>query len=131
VIFETLKAVARGRIRFVRFLAVGALNTLFGYSVFASAIWLGVHFTLAAAIATVLGTLFNFKTTGVLVFGSGTNSRFVRFLLVYAVIYGVNVAGVGLLLYAGANTYISGLLMVLPLALLSYFLNSQYVFKHE
>ncbi len=115
--------------RFANYLLVGGLNTLFGYSVFTAMVWAGLHYSLAIAVATVLGTLFNFKSTGALVFKSRDNSRLVRFLLVYAVVYGVNVLSVGLLMHVGFNAYYGGLIMVLPLALLAYWLNSQFVFK--
>lgn len=118
----------RDRARFLKFLAVGALNTVFGYAVFAICIWLGLHFTIAAAISTVLGTLFNFKTTGRLVFGSRQSSRLGRFIGVYLVIYCTNIAGVWSLMTIGATAYWAGMLMIAPLALLSYTFNSRFVF---
>jgi putative flippase GtrA len=119
----------RGEVRFANYLLVGGLNTLFGYGVFAALIWAGLHYSLAIALSTVLGTLFNFKSTGSLVFKSKDNSRILHFLLVYAIVYGVNVLCVGLLLRFGLNAYYSGLVMILPLAILAYGLNSRFVFK--
>jgi putative flippase GtrA len=119
----------RGKVRFVNYLFVGGLNTLFGYSVFSVMIWAGLHYSLAIALSTVLGTLFNFKSTSALVFKSHDNSRIFRFLLVYSVVYCVNVLCVGLLIRFGINAYYSGMVMILPLALLAYGLNSQFVFK--
>jgi len=34
--------------RFIRFLLVGGVNTLFGYGVFVSLIYIGLHYSLAA-----------------------------------------------------------------------------------
>lgn len=119
------------RHRMVKFLAVGVLNTAFGYGVFALLLWLGLHYSAAALFATVLGVLFNFKTTGVLVFGSRDNRKIGRFVAVYGVVYGANVAGLWLLTQAGLNAYVGGLVLILPLALLAYFLQSKYVFAHE
>ena len=56
---------------FARFLVVGVVNTLFGYGVFCLALWATQQPTLAVVISTVLGVLFNFRSTGVVVFGSG------------------------------------------------------------
>lgn len=128
-IMTFLDSAVRGQVRFVNFLLVGGLNAAFGYSVFALMIWAGFHYSLAIAGSTVLGTLFNFKSTGALVFKSRNNSRLVRFLLVYGVIYCVNVMSVAALIRLGLGAYYSGLLMILPLALLAYRLNSQFVFK--
>lgn len=122
-------AVLRGDVRFFNYLLVGGLNTLFGYGVFMLMIWAGFHYSLAIAGSTVLGTLFNFKSTGALVFKSHDNSRIIRFVLVYGFVYCMNVLSVGLLIRLGINAYYSGMIMILPLALLAYRLNSQFVFK--
>ncbi|NCQ92050.1 MAG: hypothetical protein GPI94_15420 [Microcystis aeruginosa LG13-03] len=55
--------------RFVRFLLVGVLNTIFGYSLFAVLILIGLNYKYAVLIGTIQGVLFNFQTTGRLVFG--------------------------------------------------------------
>jgi putative flippase GtrA len=55
--------------KFARFLLVGALNTLFGYFLYGSLILIGINYKLAALLATIQGVLFNFQTTGRLVFG--------------------------------------------------------------
>jgi putative flippase GtrA len=115
--------------KLIKFFMVGALNTLFGYSVFLAFLWLGLHYSVAIAIATILGVLFNFKSIGFLVFQSKDNSRIYRFLFVYAIIYVLNVVGVGLLLLANIEEWLGGLILLLPLALLSFYLNSRFVFR--
>lgn len=112
----------------LRFLLVGGLNSLFGYGVFWLMLRLGLHYGAASAIATVLGVLFNFQSTGRLVFKSSDNSRIIRFVLVYVFVYGVNVAALAALLRLGVSAYIGGLLLILPLALLAYYLSARYVF---
>lgn len=114
--------------RLLKFLLVGGLNTAFGYSVFVVGLWAGLHYSAAIAVATVLGTLFNFKSTGTLVFRSRDNSRLWRFVAVYGVVYALNVLGVAVLLRLGVPEWLGGLLLALPLAILSYGLNSRYVF---
>lgn len=119
-------------VRLFRFLVVGLFNTAFGYGIFALLIWSGLHYSLAAAISTVLGVLFNFKTTGALVFKSHDNSKIIRFVLVYLVAYCANVAALAVLLHLGVDTYLAGFILILPLALLAYHMNSRYVFReHE
>lgn len=114
--------------QFVRFLAVGVLNTAFGYGVFAGLAWSGLPYPVAIAVATIAGVAFNFFSTGRLVFGQGGAHRLPRFAAVYAVVYCVNVAAVAGLLQLGLNVYIANALLVLPLALLAYGLQRRFVF---
>ena len=65
------------QIRLLRFFVVGAVNTFFSYLVYAALILIGAHYTLATLISTVLGVIFNFFTTGRIVFRSMDNKRFV------------------------------------------------------
>lgn len=115
--------------RFVHFLLVGALNTAFGYGVFVACLWLGMHYAIAGAASTVLGVLFNFKSTGNLVFGSTGNRRLPHFVGVYAIIYLVNVLALGVMLQLGIPEWLGGLILLLPSAILSYVLNRQFVFQ--
>lgn len=115
--------------RLVKFFLVGGINTLFGYGVFALMIWLGLHYGLAAAISTIAGVLFNFKTTGRLVFGSHDNKRIFLFVAAYVTTYLLNLALLELLTRAGLNAYHSGLLLIIPMALVSYHLLSRFVFR--
>ena len=75
-----------------------------------------------------LGVLFNFKTTGRLVFASRDHTRFWRFILVYAVVYGVNVGSIRLLTLAGASVPVASGLTLLPMAVLGFLLNRSFVF---
>lgn len=114
--------------RFLRFLLVGVLNTAFGYGVFVACLWLGMHYALAGAVSTVLGVLFNFKSTGGLVFRSTGNRRLPQFVAVYVIIYLVNVLALGVMLQFGIAEWLGGLILLLPSAILSYVLNRQFVF---
>ena len=123
-----IKAVAHNR-RLLKFLVVGVLNTVVGYSIFFIGLQFGLHYSVAIALATVLGTLFNFKSTGAMVFHSQDNTRLFRFVIVYGVVYLLNVIGVAVLTRLGLPEWCAGLVLLLPLALVSYSLNSRYVFS--
>ena len=112
----------------IRFLLVGLLNTIVGYSLFAFLVRIGLAYPLAIGLATLGGIAFNFQSTGRLVFNGAPWSRMGRFAGVYAVIYGLNVASVGLLLRCGLNVYLANALVILPLALLAYVLQQKLVF---
>jgi len=108
---------------------VGGINTLFGYGLFALLITLGVHYTIAVLIGTILGVLFNFKTTGALVFKNKNNKLLFKFFAVYSVNYVIYVGGIKLLSRCISDSRISGAI-VLPVAVIvMYFLQKKYVFK--
>jgi putative flippase GtrA len=113
---------------FVRFLVVGVLNTVFGYGFFALLIWAGLWYPAAAAASTVGGIVFNFNTTGRLVFGNRDSSVFWRFVGVYALTY---VVGVGLMkagLLLGVPVLVTAAGLALPMAGLAFVLQRSFVF---
>lgn len=112
----------------MRFLAVGLLNTVFGYSFFAIFLYAGMHYALALLLATVVGVFFNFKSTGVLVFKSHNNRFIFRFVAVYVFVYGVNVTLLKLLYVLGVGPYYGGAALIIPMALLAFLLNRKFVF---
>lgn len=120
--------IVREHMQLIRFLVVGGINTLFGYSVFIVLVWIGLHYPLAIALATIAGVSFNFQSIGRLVFGGAPRSRFWRFVGVYCLIYLLNVGGVRLLLAVGANVYVANAIILLPLSLIAFLLNRRYVF---
>jgi len=114
--------------QFLLFILVGAINTIFGYSVFALFVYIGIHYVLAVFFATCIGVLFNFKTIGKVVFKNSENSRIFKFIMVYAVQYLINISLIKLFILFGSNTYIAGAFSTFFCAILSYFLNKNFVF---
>jgi len=93
--------------RFIKFLFVGIINTIFGYSVFAILIILRLDYQYALLIATICGVMFNFKTIGTLVFKTKNNELIFRFIGVYCVIYILNVELIKIFNSFGINILIS------------------------
>jgi putative flippase GtrA len=118
-------------VRFFRFLVVGGINTLFGYLVYAGFILLNLHFSLAVLLSLILGIIFNFFTTGRIVFNNRKSSLIIRFFGVYAVYYLLNVSLLKLLMAQGFNSLVSGAITALPLAAVSYFLSRVFVFTQS
>jgi putative flippase GtrA len=114
--------------QFVRFLLVGGVNTVFGYSLFALLVWFNLPYPIAIGLATLGGIALNFQTTGRLVFGGAPLSRAARFVAVYAVTYVLNVAGVAALLRLGFGLYMANALVIIPLAVVTYLLQRKFVF---
>lgn len=114
----------------IRFLIVGIINTIFGYTLFAILIYIGLHYSLAVLIGTIVGILFNFKTTGKFVFDSHDNKLIFHFVGVYVIIYFLNVFGLWFLQKLGFdNMYFAGAIMIAPAAAVSFFLNRTFVFN--
>ena len=116
--------------QFVRFLAVGLINSLFGYGCFALLVYLGAHYTVALFFATIAGVLFNFKTTSHIVFNSHDNRLILYFVATYIGVYVVNVASLKVLTLIGVDVYYGGAALVLPMAVLAYILNKRFVFNN-
>ncbi|MGB6976950.1 MAG: GtrA family protein [Gammaproteobacteria bacterium] len=117
------------RPQFLKFLFIGGINTLFSYALFSVLIHAGLHYTLAVLFATCLGVLFNFQTTGKLVFKNTNNRLIIRFIAVYAVLYFVNIFIIKFAGYFLQNLYIRGLIATLICAVIAYLLHKNLVFK--
>lgn len=117
--------------RFVRFLLVGGLNTAFGYGVYALSLYLGAHYAVAATLSTVLGVLFNFFTTGTLVFGQRDPARLHRFVAVYGVTWAVGVLALKAARALEIDLYLAGFVLLLPSAGLSFLLLRTFVFRER
>lgn len=115
--------------QYIRFLIVGGINTIFGYCMFALFIYLNFHYAVAAFLSTTLGILFNFKTTGVIVFKNNDNKLIINFFLVYGILYIINVGWLKIFNMFAFSNYIAGLILLLPSAVIGFFLNKIFVFK--
>ena len=120
-----------GTRQFVLFLAVGGLNTAVGYGLFVLLLHAGLHYSFASLLATVAGIGFNFKTTGRIVFRSRDNRLLLRFVAVYAATYLLNLLGLRLLTASGMRAAWAGALLLLPIALLTFFLQRGLVFPRK
>lgn len=114
-----------------KFLIVGGLNTLVGYSLFAIFLYLNLHYTVAVLFATVIGVVFNFFTIGKFVFANNEAQLLFRFVGVYVVVYLLNISGLWFFEHIKFDLYIGGAVLVLPLALISFFLNKYFVFTSK
>lgn len=118
--------------QFAMFVAVGILNTVFGYSVFALFIFMKLHYAIAMLLATCLGILFNFNTTGRIVFQQHDRKMLVQFIGAYTFIYFITLIlfNITKLLHI-TNIYTSGAIISLITPFISFYLNKYYVFIHR
>jgi len=115
--------------QFLRFIAIGLINTAFSYSVYAFFIYLGLNYALANLLALIFGILFSFKMQGRFVFMNSGNHLFWRFLLGWAVIYLATITLIGQFIALGLNAYVSGALALPFSTVLSYLLQKYFVFR--
>ena len=115
-------------VKFLKFIFVGILNTCFSYFLYAFFIFMGLVPNIALYFQYILGIIWNFKTTGTIVFKNSNNKLFLKFLLSYVFTFLVN--SVLLYLLTGfLNDYLSQALLILPVALLSFVIMKYWVFK--
>jgi putative flippase GtrA len=116
--------------RFLLFLAVGGMNTLVGYAFFVAFHAAGLAPVPAVICATVAGVLFNFLSTGRIVFGSSRKSLLPRFVAVYAVQCAANLALLHGLLGAGFSILFAEAIVMALLAVATYFAMKKFVFPN-
>lgn len=114
----------------IRFYQVAAVNTLFGYGVFALMIWLGVNLYAAQVIAQVLGVSFNYFTYSRHVFRDHSASKG-SFIFAYVGNYLVS-----LVLLAGfsrviPSPYLAGLASTIGASIINYLALRSLVFRHR
>jgi putative flippase GtrA len=115
--------------KYVRFILVGGLNTLFGYLVFAGLVSLGWRDIFAVPAATAAGVAFNFITYGKLVFASLDGHSLPRFVIGYVGLYVCNITGLRVLARFAVDPYKAQAVLVVPLAIVSYVINDRWVFR--
>ena len=111
-------------IRLLRFLAVGLINTAFGYAVFAILVVVGFDEQLALALAFALGILWNYTTHARLVFDTKGRGKILPYAFAYAGIYVLNAVALKMATVAGLPPLMSQALLVLPMAGFSFILIS-------
>jgi putative flippase GtrA len=114
--------------QFLKFIAIGALNTLFGYFVYIVFILAGIEYHLALTFATILGVIFNFFTTGKIVFLNKGLNNVKKFIILYFSIYCINQVLLTILVEHGVNMIISQTIIMPLLVLTSYLIHKHYIF---
>lgn len=110
--------------RFARFLAVGVLNTAFGYALYALLIWFGLAPQPALALSFAIGVMWNYLTHARLVFDQSGYRRVMPYAGAYGLIYLINAVALQATLAAGLSPLAAQALLVLPMAALAFILIS-------
>ena len=119
------------RRRWLRFLLIGGVNTAASYAVYALLLLAGLPYALANLGGLIFGIVFSFRMHSAYVFRQMGGRRFPRYLVCWAVLYGVNIMLIAGLMQLQLDAYWAGALAILPIALLSYFLQKLFVFGDQ
>jgi putative flippase GtrA len=115
--------------QFIKFLIVGGLNTLVGYAIFSAFILIGTASAVAVIATTIIGALFNFASTGWIVFRSSETTLLPRFMVVYAGQGVVNIAMLHALETIGFTPLVAQALLLPLITILSFAAMRQFVFS--
>lgn len=119
-----------------KFSLVGALNTLVGFAVMFTLMFLGVEPYLSNAACYTISFFLSFFLSKHFVFRVKTSKRraeVIRFILAFACAFIINLFALKLFLHMTINPYISQLLAGIIYAAVSYVLSRKWVFspKHS
>lgn len=117
--------------RLVKFILVGMVNTVFGYSVFAILFLITDLHNVSVIAATIIGIIFNFFTTGRIVFGNKSLRALLPFVLAYGVALGLNLLVLNGLLWAGVPVLLGQALSLPVVVIVSYLINARFVFHNS
>ena len=114
-------------VEIIRFYQAAAVNTLFGFGIYAIFIHGGMNVYLAQFIATVLGVAFNYLTYSRHVFRESAAEKW-RFLAAYGCNYLIGLGLLALLSQFIASNYLIGLLALLLTSVINYLALKHLVF---
>lgn len=115
--------------RFVKFIFVGGINTLFGYSTYALFVALSFEPGVALTISYILSIFWNFKTTGSIVFKNKDNRLIFKFFLSYIFTFYVNKFSLEFLIdVLKVNEYLAEAIVIPPVAVLSFIIFKTFIF---
>ncbi len=122
---------ALGRSQPLRFVLVGGFNTLVGYLIYAFLVAVGLVPEFALGTATVVGAIFNYFSTGGIVFGHRSLSRLPHFLAVYLALYVLNALALRWLINVGLSPFISQAVLLPVVASASFLCFRHLIFRPE
>ncbi|WP_415643908.1 GtrA family protein [Sphingomonas antarctica] len=112
----------------IRFYQAAAINTAFGFGIYALMIHLGLNLYVSQIIAQILGVTFNYFTYSRHVFRDRDASKR-AFILAYASNYLVNLTMLAVFDRLVRSDYLAGLLATIVASILNYLLLKSLVFQ--
>ena len=117
--------------RFVRYLVMGGLNTLFGFVIYGAFVFLNMPTWAALLGGNLAGIVFNFFTMGGIVFKDLSIYRMPLFVLCYLVVYLINLESIAWMTPITGGRVTAQAVLALPMAVFSYLLLANLVFRKQ
>lgn len=119
--------------KIIKFLGIGIVNTIFGYSVYAALLFIKTPYLVALSVATIAGVVFNYFSFGGMVFNCrGGWSVFGKFVMANVLIYTINAVLLSILKTNFIlNLYIGQIICIPISVLLSWLLMNYWVYKND
>lgn len=114
--------------QFVRFGVSGVINTGVSYVTYVLLLQVGLNFAIANLISLVVGMAVSFYNQGRFVFGNGSINRLPRFVLLWSVLYPINILLISVFMNMGFGAAVAGAIALVPMTLLSFFGQRNLVF---
>lgn len=117
-------------IKFIKFILVGILNTIFSYLIFAAIFHLTNHKEITLTLSFIISIIFNYLMVSKFVFNDKKAlEKLIKFFLVYILLYVINFIHLKVCVdIYNLNVYFAQFLTLLYLPILSFFINNKYVF---
>ena len=112
-----------------RFILAGALNTLFGWTIFSLFIFYGINVSLSLFFGMTFGILFNYLTIGGYAFKKFSRIIFLKFILSNLFIYFLNLFVLSILQNVINNVIFAQFTLLPFLAIISFIIMKKIVFK--
>lgn len=113
----------------IRYGFVGIVNTAISYGAYCLLLSIGANYAIASFGALFFGIILSFFTLGRYVFMSRLKGRFLKFLLVWGILYFLNIGTIGFVLSLGVNAYSAGFIAGIPMISLAFLLQRFYIFR--
>lgn len=107
------------------------LNTTFGYCMYAAGIFAGLAPEIALLLTFAAAILFNYLTTGRLVFQSSGTRHFPKFAFAYLLIYCINALALRAVLNLGIQPLLAQAIVLPPIVLCTFLIMKLFVFRNS
>ena len=116
----------------IRFLIVGCLNTIVGYSIYAILIYLNINYLIANTISTIIGIIHSYIWNRLFTFKSNNNIKkeIFKFIFVYSISYVLGLLNLYILVnILSTNKYIAGIINIFITTIISWFGHRYFSFR--
>ena len=114
--------------KYLLYLLAGGLNTIFGVFVYIAFLQMGLNYTIALALSTFAGVLFNYLTLSTLVFNISSRLVLIKYYLNYLLIYCISIVLIYFLIKLGLDQNFSGIIVIPSMSLLNFYILKKFIF---